>query len=253
MKIGLVQYNPEWENKESNKSKINNLLLSSNDNYDLIILPELTLTGFTMYSEKYGENLSGDTVSYFQNFSKEFQTNTLFGLIEDENGIHYNSLLHIDKDGNKISNYRKIHPFTYSTEDQHYKRGLNTVVTKIDDWKVGLSICYDLRFPELYRNYGKAGTELIVCIANWPDTRIEHWDALLKARAIENQCFVAGVNRVGNDPKLKYNGHSGVYSPMGEKLISSADNENIVSIEIDLNKVKEIRSKLPFLDDIFLI
>ncbi len=253
MKIGLVQYNPEWENKESNKNKINNLLSNSNDNYDLLILPELTLTGFTMFSEKYGENLSGDTVSYFQNLSNEYKTNILFGLIEDENGIHYNSLLHIDKEGNKISNYRKIHPFSYSTEDQHYKRGLNTVVTKIDDWKIGLSICYDLRFPELYRNYGKAGTELIVCIANWPDTRIEHWDALLKARAIENQCFVAGVNRVGNDPRLKYNGHSSVYSPMGENLISSVDNENIVSVEIDLEKVKDVRSKLPFLDDIFLI
>ena len=123
----------------------------------------------------------------------------------------------------------------------------------MNDWNVGLSICYDLRFPELYRQYGKVKSELIIVIANWPDTRIEHWRALLKARAIENQCYVAGVNRVGKDLKLNYNGYSAVSDPMGNELTTQADIEKILTADISLKIVEETRTKLPFLNDIYLI
>jgi len=126
-------------------------------------------------------------------------------------------------------------------------------VTKIDNAKVGLSICYDLRFPELYRLYAKQRVDLIVNIANWPVPRIDHWRTLLKARAIENQSFVIGVNRIGNDPLLQYNGFSSVYDPMGYELLSVKEEENIFVVDLNIEIVKVTREKLPFLEDIRLI
>ena len=114
-------------------------------------------------------------------------------------------------------------------------------------------MCYDLRFPELFRKYGKKKTHLIVNIANWPDTRIEHWRTLLKARAIENQCFVAGVNRVGKDPKLYYIGFSSLFDPTGKEIVAVENEEHVILIDLDKNFVKEVREKFPFLEDIKLI
>ena len=138
------------------------------------------------------------------------------GIIEKDGKNYFNTLVHLDPNGKLKTKYRKIHPFSYSTENKYYKAGKSPVITKISGMKIGLSICYDLRFPELFRFYAKAKVDLIINIANWPDTRIEHWRTLLKARAIENQCYVAGVNRVGDDPKLHYNGYSSVFDPMGK-------------------------------------
>ncbi len=174
-------------------------------------------------------------------------------LIEKDSDKFFNTLLHIDSNGTLISKYRKIHPFSYSDEDKFYDKGNDTVISKINGWKTGFSICYDLRFPELYRFYGKERVDLIINIANWPDTRIEHWRTLLKARAIENQCYVAAVNRVGDDPKLHYNGFSIVIDPMGKEIITNENEEKILIAEIDKNKVEEIRNKFSFLNDIRLI
>jgi len=127
------------------------------------------------------------------------------------------------------------------------------VITEIEDWKIGLSICYDLRFPELFRIYAKERVDMIVNIANWPIPRIEHWRTLLKARAIENQCFVVGVNRIGNDPNANYNGYSSVFNPMGNEIITLPDKEDVISTTLKKEDVEEVRSKLPFLKDIRLI
>ncbi len=129
----------------------------------------------------------------------------------------------------------------------------NIIISEINGIKVGLSICYDLRFPELYRFYAKEKVHLIIVIANWPDTRIEHWGALLKARAIENQCYVAGVNRIGDDPKLHYPGFSGVFDPMGIEIVLLKNEEKILFSTISKEIVEKIRKNLPFLDDINLI
>ena len=128
-----------------------------------------------------------------------------------------------------------------------------STLTKIKKWKIGLTICYDLRFPELFRKYGKKRAHIIVNIANWPDTRIEHWRTLLKAGAIENQCYVAGVNRVGKDPKLNYVGHSSVFDPMGKEIVAVENEEKVIVVDLDKNYVNEVREKFPFLDDIKLI
>ena len=253
MKIGLVQYNIDWEDKNKNYEKINFLLSNYKSKVDVLIFPEMTLTGFTMKASSFAETLLGESFKYYSGLSIDYNAHILAGIIESKENNFYNSMLHLNKKGELVKVYRKIHPFSYSTEDKHYSRGNETVITKIEEWNTGLSICYDLRFPELYRHYGKAKSELIIVIANWPVTRIEHWRTLLKARAIENQCYVAGVNRVGNDPGLKYNGFSSVFDPMGNELIPSGGEERIFTTEISIEKVREAREKLPFLDDIFLI
>jgi len=253
MKIGLVQYNIDWEDKNKNREKINSLLSKNKSKFDVLIFPEMTLTGFTMKASSFAETLLGESFKYYSGISIGYNAHILAGIIESKENKFYNSMLHLNKKGELVKVYRKIHPFSYSTEDKHYSRGNETVITKIEEWNTGLSICYDLRFPELYRHYGKAKAELIIVIANWPVTRIEHWRTLLKARAIENQCYVAGVNRVGNDPVLKYNGFSSVFDPMGNELIPSGGEERIFTTEISIEKVREAREKLPFLDDIFLI
>ncbi|QQS37476.1 MAG: carbon-nitrogen family hydrolase [Ignavibacteriales bacterium] len=253
MKIGLVQYSPVWENKSANQEKINSLIKKCNAKFDVIVLPEMTLTGFTMNSKKMAEVSEGDSFKYFSDMAVKNSCDVLAGIIEVENDKYFNTLLHITSDGMLKNHYRKIHPFSYSDENLHYEKGNTTVVTKVQEFNTGLSICYDLRFPELYRQYGKARTELIVNIANWPVTRIEHWRTLLKARAIENQCYVVGVNRVGDDPKLHYNGYSSVFDPMGNELLSVENEEGVFVAELSLEKVKEVRTKFPFLDDMRLI
>lgn len=251
MKLALVQYSPEWENKEANKKKL--LELISNSEADLFIFPEMSLTAFTMKSKKYTEKLEGESFKFFSDLSKQKNGEVIAGIIEKGKKKNFNTLIHISEKGKLKSSYRKIHPFSYSTENIHYGAGKEIVVSKSGKWKIGFTICYDLRFPELYRKYGKEKVDLIINIANWPDTRIEHWRTLLKARAIENQCYVAGVNRVGNDPKLKYIGYSSVFDPMGKELVTEADNEKILTVEIDEEYVKKIRKEFPFLNDIKLI
>lgn len=253
MKIGLVQYNPVWEDKDKNQEKLCKLFFNKKREEKIIIFPEMTLTGFTMKAASFAESPEGESFKYFAGLALNNDSHILAGIIEERDGKFYNSLLHINTQGKLEKVYRKIHPFSFSSEDRNYTRGTETIISKIEGWNTGLSICYDLRFPELYRQYGKKRVELIVVIANWPVVRIEHWTALLKARAIENQCYVAGVNRVGNDPKLKYNGFSSIFDPMGSEVISSEDNETILSADISIDTVKEVQAKLPFLDDIFLI
>lgn len=252
MKAGLVQYHPLWENKEGNKEKIVSMLRNA-EKADLLVFPEMTLTGFTMKSAQFAEDLDGDSICFFKTLAADYQTNIIAGIIEEEDKKYYNSLIHISREGELTARYRKIHPFSYSDEDKNYSRGTRTVVTNIDGWKAGLSICYDLRFPELFRYYALERVSIIINIASWPDTRIEHWKALLKARAIENQCFIIGVNRVGHDPGLKYNGYSSIYDPMGEEVFSIASEEKIITTDLTLNKTEEVRTRLPFLNDICLL
>lgn len=253
MKIGLIQYSPEWENVEANISTIESIVEKQVSDEDLLIFPEMTLTGFTMESEKYAEELDGTGTKYFISLAQRTKKNILAGLIEKSDDKVFNTLVHFDPNGIVEARYRKIHPFSYAKEDKYYDAAKETVITKIDQVKIGLSVCYDLRFPELYRLYGKERTEIMINIANWPIKRIEHWKHLLKSRAIENQCFMVGVNRVGTDPFNEYNGCSAIYDPMGEEVLLCDDTEGLFNTEINLAKVNSVREKLPFLQDIKLI
>lgn len=253
MKLGLIQFTPDWENVEENILKVEELIVSSKTKYDLLILPEMSLTGFTMESEKFAEEIDGTGTKYFINLSSRLKTNIFAGIIERDGKDIFNSLVHFDELGLIKARYRKIHPFGFAKEDKFYSPGNETVVTEIDHVKFGLSVCYDLRFPELYRLYAKQRVDVLIDIANWPIPRIEHWKVLLKARAIENQCFMVGVNRVGSDPFSNYNGCSAVFDPMGNEIVSVENDEKIIECEINLDLVNETRNKLPFLQDIRLL
>ncbi|MBI9070009.1 MAG: hypothetical protein JEY94_00325 [Melioribacteraceae bacterium] len=252
LKIALVQFSPEWEEPANNILNLNKLLENELPKVDAVIFPEMTLTGFTMESGKFAEEMDGSGTQFFMNVSRKYKNHFFAGIIEKDDEDLYNSLVHFDN-GLINARYRKIHPFSFVNEQEHYSSSKETVITHINKVKIGLSICYDLRFPELYRAYGKERCEIIINIANWPVTRIDHWKTLLKARAIENQCYIIGVNRVGKDNMAEFNGASAVFDPMGKEVIICTDEEKIFTIEIDLEKTRETRKKFPFLNDITLI
>lgn len=253
MKLGLVQYAPVWENPEENILKIEELIKSSSSKFDLLIFPEMTLTGFTMRAEKFAEEIDGIGTKYFMLLSQRLKTDIFAGIIERDGTSFYNSLVHFDSIGLIRARYRKIHPYSKAKEDQYYCAGEEIVITKMNQIKFGLSVCYDLRFPELYRLYSKERVEVLVDIANWPVSRIEHWKVLLRARAIENQCFMAGVNRVGDDPGNQYNGCSAVFDPVGNEIVMIQNSEMIIEAEIETEMVSTTRNTFPFLQDIRLI
>lgn len=253
MKLGLVQYAPIWENPEENILKIEELIKSANSKFDLLIFPEMTLTGFTMKAEEFAEEIDGTSTKYFMHLAQRLKTDIFTGIIERDGKNIYNTLVHFDSLGLIRARYRKIHPYSKAKEDQYYTAGEEIVITKMNQIKFGLSVCYDLRFPELYRLYSKERVEVLINIANWPVPRIEHWKVLLRARAIENQCFMVGVNRAGDDPGNQYNGCSAVFDPMGNEIVMIQDSEMIIEAEIEIELVSTTRNTLRFLQDIKLI
>jgi predicted amidohydrolase len=253
LKIGLVQYYPVWENKEASKSRIIDLLEEMSSGVDLLVFPELTLTGFTMRSKRFSEKEDGESTIFFSNLAAKFATHLFFGLIEEDKGRYFNTLTHLAPDKKQICKYRKIHPFSYTGENRHYTPGTQPEITTVKGFSIGLSICYDLRFPELFRYYAKEKVDMIIDIANWPVDRIDHWHSLLKARAIENQCYMIGVNRVGSDKSIDYPGWSSVFHPFGQELFCCKDEESVSIVNIEKNEVIETRDKYPFLNDIRLI
>ena len=222
-------------------------------NEELVIFPEMTLTGFTMLAEKHSEEIDGLGMQFFMKIAQRYKIHVIAGIIENDDGKIYNTSFHFDKNGIIMARYRKVHPSSLANEDKYFSAGNEPLITHIDKIKIGLAVCYDLRFPELYRIYGKENVDLLVTIANWPIPRIEHWRTLLKSRAIENLCYSVGVNRVGNDPYKNYNCCSSVFDPTGKELASVLDEEKIITVELDVEKVKETREKFPFLNNVKLI
>jgi len=253
MRIALFQFAPVWENKDENKKKIRTLLDDLQGDSDLFIFPEMSLTGFTMNSAHVSENIDGDSSMFFSELAKELKAHIMAGIVEENLGRFYNTLLHFDRHGFLAARYRKIHPFSYAKENLFYQGGTETVLTEVEGIKIGLSVCYDLRFPELFRQYAKQRADLIVNIANWPEKRIDHWRALAKARAIENIAWFAGVNRIGTDPYASYNGCSTVISPTGSVVAELKGEEKILIAELDKEISDQTRSRFHFLDDIKMI
>lgn len=253
MKIAILQFSPIWESKKQSMDLLNDKAESIQKGTDLLVLPEMTLTGFTMNSKEFAEEIDGTSVKYFMELSRKHKVDVIAGIIEKENKNYFNSLFHFDKGGLIKAVYRKIHPFSLADEDKNFTRGDEIVLSTIGKSNLGLTICYDLRFPELYRLKTKKGAEVLINIANWPIKRIEHWKILLRSRAIENQCYMIGVNRIGNDPFQTYNGCSAVIDPMGEIVLSLKDENTFQYAELNLDYVKEVRTKLNFLNDMKLI
>ncbi|WP_047247110.1 amidohydrolase [Maribacter thermophilus] len=246
LKIALVQSSLVWEDPEANRAHFSKKLdLVSND-VDLAILPEMFTSGFTMSPEKLGADQSKKTVDWMVNEAVSRNMALVGSSVFYENEKYYNRLLFVKPDG-EVSSYNKRHTFTLAGEHKKYTSGKSIETIDYKGFRITPLICYDLRFPVWSRNV--SGYDILVYVANWPKPRITAWDALLKARAIENMAYCVGVNRIGTDEKgLEYDGHSAVYDPLGERQAFS-EKEGIVETTVSKTYVKEIRSKLRFLED----
>lgn len=217
----------------------------------LVTLPEMFVTGYDWKAVAgAAEPLTGPTVSTLCSLAAELQIHLLAGSIpEQRGGDRYNTSVLIGPDGQIITQYSKIHLFGLMDETEHLKAGSHVVAADSAVGKLGLSICYDLRFPELFRQLTDLGAQVVLVPAEWPHPRLEHWRTLLIARAIENQCFVIGNNRSGKDGSVAYCGHSMIIDPWGVPLAEAGEGEQIIHATIDLELVKEVRKRVPALLD----
>ncbi|MFN8239635.1 MAG: amidohydrolase [Bacteroidales bacterium] len=244
MKIAILQTDISWEDKQANLTRVRKLILANNSKPDIIILPETFNTGFTMDVKNMAETMDGQTISGLKQLASQTGSAICGSLIVIENDRYYNRLVFVEPSG-KILTYDKRHLFGMGGEDKDFSRGQSRLVFNYLGLKISAIICYDLRFPVWSRN--RADYDLLICTANWPESRIDVWSTLLKARALENQCFVAGANRIGTDkPGNHYTGGSVIIDPKGAILNSlPASGEGFVEANLDLESLNDFRKKFP--------
>jgi len=250
--VTAIQFDIAWENKVANFEKARRLLTEASPERDsLVVLPEMFATGFTMNTEAMAEPYGGETEQFLAQTAKEFGVFLLAGAaMRGRDGKARNKALVFSPAGELIAFYAKMHPFTPGGEAEHYTAGERPAVFRWGDCVVSPFVCYDLRFPEIFREAAAAHRpELFAVIANWPEKRIQHWIRLLQARAIENQAYVVGVNRIGNDPYYTYGGCSLIIDPMGEILADADRREGSIRAKLDLANLRKYREGLPFLAD----
>lgn len=247
LKIALVQTHLIWENPVANRTNIQEKLDNFKDNVDLIILPEMFTTGFSMNPNPYAETLQGKTLSWLKEITLKRNTAVCGSLMITENNNYYNRFVFVTPQCD-VYYYNKRHTFNMAGEGEIYTPGDTPVVIDYLGWKLALQVCYDLRFPVFARNI--SGYDALLYVANWPKTRINAWDTLLKARGIENMCYAIGVNRVGLDGNnLEYTGHSAVYNVLGDQLAFAKTKETILTATLDKHHLSQTRARLPFLED----
>ena len=251
MKLYCVQHDIVWENRQANFAKIEALLAAAKpDAGSLVLLSEMFASGFSMNVAAIREGRERETERFLSATAKKFGIFLLGGLVTTKtNGKGCNQSVVFSPDGRELARYTKLQPFSFGGESANYDAGKAPTIFEWQGFKVSPFICFDLRFPEHFRTATKRGAQLITVIANWPVTRIQHWVALLQARAIENQAYVAGVNRCGKDPKLSYNGRSLIVSPKGDILADAGNGESVISAEVSLEELLAYRKDLPFLAD----
>ena len=247
LKISLVQTQLFWEDKKANLDSLTSLIKNI-DNTDLIVLPEMFTTGFSMNPKLHAENESGESLKWMRDLSKQKNVAICGSLIIEEGGKYYNRLFFVYPTG-EYESYSKRHLFTLAGEELVYSQGQEQLIVEFLGWKIMPLICYDLRFPVWSRNV--FDYDLLLYVANWPERRNDAWKTLLKARAIENQSFVAGVNRVGLDGNnIEHSGDSMLIGPLGESLSAIEPNTiQVETVELRKKKLNEVRKKLKFLND----
>lgn len=246
-----LQLDLAWEDRERNLDQIEAAIDHARPGPEtLVVLPEMAVSGFSMNTETVCETFSGPSVTRLATMASQRRLRLLAGLaIRDDEGVAKNLALLIDENGNIASSYQKNQPFTIGEEHHHYAAGSDVVVFEIDGALVAPFICYDLRFPELFRRAAQAGAEVFAVIANWPAKRARHWSTLLRARAIENQAAVIGVNRCGTDPQHEYSGDSAILDAMGDPLAEADDEPVTLHATIDLEALRNWRQRFPALAD----
>jgi len=247
LKVALIQTDIVWQNAEQNRLQFSEKINAITETVDVIVLPEMFTTGFSMQPQKIAEIMQGETVKWMQKIASEKNAAISGSIIICEDNKYYNRFLFVHPSG-EINKYDKRHLFTLAGEGKVYTSGKEKLIVTYKGWKICPLICYDLRFPVWSRNV--EDFDLLLYVANWPKPRISAWDTLLMARAIENMCYTIGVNRVGADGNnLEYNGHSSVYNCLSEKQTNTISEEEIVIITLNKNHISETRSKLNFLVD----
>ncbi|PWB21638.1 nitrilase family protein [Flavobacterium sp. HTF] len=247
MKIALIQSDLYWENPSQNRSNFESKINEIADDTEIIVLPEMFSTGFTMNAPAVAETMQGETVKWMQSLAKQKNCAITGSLIIVENNQYYNRMLFVFPDA-KIKHYNKRHLFSLAGEDKFYSSGTEKVIVEYLDWKICLQICYDLRFPVFARNV--ENYDLLLYVANWPKVRTNAWDALLQARAIENLSYVVGVNRIGLDiHDYEHIGHSQVVDFLGNYILEPQETAGVFVVELDKNVMLETRRKLDFLSD----
>jgi len=265
--ITLIQPNLHWENKKANLEMLEQKINTIQEKTEVIILPEMFSTGFSMKPELFAEKMDGETIEWMKRIAsskKIILTGSV--IIEDPSipitiGTHdnkyYNRLIWMLPDG-EYGIYDKRHLFAFGDEHSHYSAGNKRLIASVKGWKINLQVCYDLRFPVWARQSspspGEAGEgfeyDLLIYVANWPQRRNTAWKTLLQARAIENQCYVVGVNRVGDDGnKIYHSGDSMIIDPLGEILYHKAHEEDVFTCTLQKEKLDEVREKFPFRRD----
>ena len=251
MRVYGCQLNIVWENKAANFARVRSLLHKRRITPgSFIILPEMFATGFTMNALAIAESINGPTTTFLRQLAAERRSYVLGGFARRAGQIVFNEAVCIAPSGECIARYAKLHPFSPGGESDHYSPGRHLTVFPCGNLKVAAFICYDLRFPEAFRAAVAQGADMIVVIANWPSRRHSHWTALLRARAIENQAYVVGVNRCRRDPKFEYVGGSVVFDPHGREVALAGSQESIVSANLDPKVPRQWRDEFPVLEDI---
>ena len=253
LSITIIQANLHWEDKAANLNMFEEKINSIKEKAEVVILPEMFSTGFSMNPKTLAEKMDGPSVTWMKNLAARKKIIIAGSLIIEEEGKYYNRLIWMLPNG-QYGYYDKRHLFAYATEDEHYSAGNKRLIASVKGWKINLLVCYDLRFPVWARqtndDAGNPEYDLLVYVANWPERRVHAWKTLLQARAIENQCFVVGVNRVGEDGNgHHYSGESMIVDPMGEVLATKVNEEAVITMTLDKSKLEDVRKKLPFLKD----
>jgi len=246
MKVALCQFDMKWEDKEANKKKIGDLLADCKcaKDIDWLIFSEMTLSAFTMNTGV--AELTDEDRAFFAGLAAEYNINISYGGVEKG----YNNLITLDRKGNRVNTYSKIHLYAFGGEDKYYKAGSKQEVFTLEGLRVMPAVCFDLRFPYLFWNKAK-DVDVYVAIAAWPARRAEHWMTLLRARAVENQAYCIGVDRVGLEGKLEYSGNSMCFDPLGKVVVDAGTAEGIHIAETPLDKalVAKTRERFPFIGE----
>ena len=248
LKIAIIQSDLVWENPEQNRQNFAEKIKQISVSVDVIVLPEMFTSGFTMHPEHVFETMDGETIAWMKEIAVRSNSAICGSLVILENNNYFNRFVFVTPDG-ELEYYDKRHTFTLAGEHKVYKAGDKRIIIDYKGWKICPLVCYDLRFPVWARNTDNY--DVVIYVANWPKPRINAWDALLKARAIENMSYCVGVNRVGHDSnKHEYPGHSAVYDGLGEQISNSQQNkEQTEIVTLVKNHLETIRQKLKFLDD----
>lgn len=251
MKVYCCQFDIVWEDKEANYAKVESMLSAAGiEEGSLVQLPEMFATGFSMNVSAIREGPARETAAFLAGLARRWKSFVLGGLVtEAPCGRGCNQAVAFSPEGGELARYTKIQPFSLGGEKDHYTEGDRVRTFSWRGLTVVPYICYDLRFPEIFRVGARKGAQVITVMANWPETRIQHWVTLLQARAIENQAYVAGVNRCGASPDLPYNGRSLIVAPTGEILADAGDRERVIAAEVDAEALQALRTNLPFLRD----